>query len=250
MVKVYSIGQLSKKTAVTIRTLDYYDEIGLLKPSSKTEGGHRLYSDDDVMKLQRILALKYMGFSLEKIRAVLEETKSGSWQQSLKQQLDMVRQEQKHLKIIEQALIGVSYAIEMEGDIDWQMIFDIIHLFQDPNSAFAPYESYLNNEQMQMLLKINEKLSDDDIREWISSINEIKNNLNLDPASETARVLVENWTGQVQKMFGNDEELLGNLKDSLKNIQEGIVFYPLNKEIISFIEKVLILQFSQEEVIK
>ena len=84
---MYTIGKLSKNTGVTVRTLDYYDEIGLMKPSSKTEGGHRLYSEDDVLRLERILALKYMGFSLEQIKDILENSTS-TWQESIQQQLE------------------------------------------------------------------------------------------------------------------------------------------------------------------
>lgn len=71
---MYSIGQLSKETGVTVRTLDYYDEINLLNPSSTTEGGHRLYAEDDVLRLQQVLAMKYMGFSLEQIKEKLDES--------------------------------------------------------------------------------------------------------------------------------------------------------------------------------
>ncbi|WP_237049268.1 MerR family transcriptional regulator [Lentibacillus amyloliquefaciens] len=52
--------------------MDYYDEINLLKPSSTTEGGHSLYDKDDVLRLQQVLALKYMGFSLEQIKEKLD----------------------------------------------------------------------------------------------------------------------------------------------------------------------------------
>ena len=243
---MYSIGQLSKKTNVTVRTLDYYDEIGLLKASSKTEGGHRLYTDEDIMQLQRILALKYMGFSLEKIKNILDESKQ-TWQDSLKLQLDMVRLEQSRLKILEQALVGVSYSIEIEGHIDWQMIFDIIQLFQHPETAMESYASYLNEEQMNLLFQLNDQLSEEQIQKWIHSINEIKDNLELEPSSDKALLLVENWLNQAESMLGNDEELLGDLADALKNMQDGIVFYPMTKEVIHFIEKVIHIHSLHEE---
>src|SRR5690606_40584262 len=100
---MYTIGKLSKNTGVTVRTLDYYDEIGLIKPSSKTSGGHRLYSEDDVMKLERVLALKYMGFSLDQIKDILENSTS-NWQDSIQHQLELVKREQERLKMLEQAL--------------------------------------------------------------------------------------------------------------------------------------------------
>lgn len=55
---MYSVGELARKANITVRTLHHYDQIGLLKPSGSTEGGHRLYSDEDVMRLEQISILK------------------------------------------------------------------------------------------------------------------------------------------------------------------------------------------------
>src|SRR5699024_8201408 len=142
--KMYSIGQLSKKTGVTVRTLDYYDEINLLKPSSTTEGGHRLYNEDDVLRLQQVLALKYMGFSLEQIKEKLDESII-TWQQLVEQQLEMVGQQKKRLQALEQALRGVLYSIQFEGEIKWSIVFEIIYLFQRDTEAVQHfYDHYLN----------------------------------------------------------------------------------------------------------
>lgn len=237
---MYTIGKLSKNTGVTVRTLDYYDEIGLMKPSSKTEGGHRLYSEDDVLRLERILALKYMGFSLEQIKDILEHSTS-TWQESIQQQLELVRREQERLQILEQALLGVSYSMEIESEINWQIIFSIIQLYQqeNPEDILKPYEEYLNQDEMKKIIDMNvQNMSEEDIREWIKAIRDIKNNLDIDPTSEKAKRLVENWVNQADKMYGNDEELLGDLWEALQNLKEGIVFYPMNKEVIQFIESV------------
>ena len=236
---MYTIGRLSKHTGVTVRTLDYYDEIGLMKPSSKTEGGHRLYSEVDVLRLERILALKYMGFSLEQIKDILENSPS-TWQESIQQQLEFIRREQERLQMLEQALLGVSYSIEIEGEINWQIIFSIIQLYQqDPDDILKPYEDYLNQDEMKKIMDMNvQNMSEDDIRAWMKVIHDIKNNLDIDPASEKAKRLVENWDNQAKKMYGNDEELLGDLWETLRNLKEGIVFYPMNKEVITFIESV------------
>ena len=61
------IGELARRTGLTIRTLHHYDEIGLLKPSLHTEAGHRLYTAGDVARLQQIVSLRQLGFSLEEV---------------------------------------------------------------------------------------------------------------------------------------------------------------------------------------
>ena len=68
-----SISQVAKLTGVSIRTLQYYDEIGLLKPSKLTASGYRMYDGDALQTLQQILFFKELGFSLKKIKEILEK---------------------------------------------------------------------------------------------------------------------------------------------------------------------------------
>lgn len=67
-----SISQVARLTGISIRTLQYYDEIGLLKPSELTASGYRLYNDEALQTLQQILFFKELGFSLKKIKEILE----------------------------------------------------------------------------------------------------------------------------------------------------------------------------------
>jgi len=65
------VGDLAKQTGVSVRTLHYYDEIGLLVPSHRTEAGYRLYGEADIMRLQQIVSLRQIGFSLDQIQTCL-----------------------------------------------------------------------------------------------------------------------------------------------------------------------------------
>ena len=68
-----SISQVAKLTGVSIRTLQYYDEIGLLKPSELTVAGYRMYDDNALQTLQQILFFKELGFPLKEIKEILEK---------------------------------------------------------------------------------------------------------------------------------------------------------------------------------
>ncbi|MFB7160332.1 MerR family transcriptional regulator [Lysinibacillus sp. NPDC056232] len=70
---IFTIGEFVQKSGVSIRTLRYYDSIDLLKPSDYTDGGHRLYSKEDLTLLQKIKALQFLGLSLKDIKNMLEE---------------------------------------------------------------------------------------------------------------------------------------------------------------------------------
>ena len=66
------VGELARRTGLTVRTLHHYDEIGLLKPSLHTEAGYRLYTAANVARLQQVLSLRQLGFSLEEVRDCLD----------------------------------------------------------------------------------------------------------------------------------------------------------------------------------
>lgn len=70
----YTVSQLSRMAHVTVRTLHHYDEIGLLVPTERTAAGYRLYTDADLKRLQQILVFRELGFGLDAIAALLEQS--------------------------------------------------------------------------------------------------------------------------------------------------------------------------------
>ena len=73
----YTTGELAKLCDVTVRTVQYYDSKGLLKPSDLSDGGRRLYSDEDLTNLRIICFLKDLGFSRKDISTLLHEPDTG-----------------------------------------------------------------------------------------------------------------------------------------------------------------------------
>ncbi|MCD1260963.1 MerR family transcriptional regulator [Paenibacillus athensensis] len=68
----WKVGDIAKLTGLTIRTLHFYDQIGLFSPSGQSDSGHRLYHESDLPRLHQILSLKELGLSLEEVKAVLD----------------------------------------------------------------------------------------------------------------------------------------------------------------------------------
>ncbi|TVX99769.1 MerR family transcriptional regulator [Cohnella terricola] len=71
MNKRWKVGDLAKLTGLTVRTLRFYDQIGLFSPSEQTESGHRLYGESDLSRLHQIVSLKELGLTLEEIKSAL-----------------------------------------------------------------------------------------------------------------------------------------------------------------------------------
>jgi DNA-binding transcriptional MerR regulator len=71
--RTYRVRELAQISGVSIRTLHHYDEIGLLTPNARSQAGYRLYSEDDLIRLQQILIGRELGLSLEAIRRSLDD---------------------------------------------------------------------------------------------------------------------------------------------------------------------------------
>lgn len=121
------IKEVAKQTKITVRTLRYYDQIGLLTASSKTEGGHRLYSEEEMKKLQYIQFFKGMGYKLQFIKDILSDS-NWNWPNSLKSQLAYILEEQERLREIESSVRELINGIAVEGGDEWLAVQKLIQL--------------------------------------------------------------------------------------------------------------------------
>ncbi len=108
-----------------MRTLRYYDKVGLLQPSSYTEAGFRLYADADFPRLQQILALKFLGFSLAEIRQYLTFEPT-ALRESLARQKAMMQERRMQLNTVIQALDETEKMLQANHNGDWQPIVRVI----------------------------------------------------------------------------------------------------------------------------
>ena len=105
-----TVNEVSKLTGISVRTLHYYDQIGLLKPSQVTEAGYRLYDDETLEKLQQIMLYRELEFPLKDIRDIMESSDFDR-NQALRQQIEMLTLKKEHLE----NLITFARGIELLG---------------------------------------------------------------------------------------------------------------------------------------
>ena len=105
-----TVKEVSELTGVSIRTLQYYDKIGLLKPARRTESGYRLYDDTALEKLQRILLFKELEFPLKEIREILSRPDFDR-NQVLDQQIALLTMRKEHME----HLIAFARGIKLMG---------------------------------------------------------------------------------------------------------------------------------------
>ncbi|GHO61980.1 hypothetical protein KSC_008720 [Ktedonobacter sp. SOSP1-52] len=153
--KHYTTSQFAQKAAVTARTLRFYDKVGLLSPSEYTEAGHRLYSDKDLWSLQQILALKFLGFSLEEIKVCLQK-KPERLQEALVMQKAMIQEKRSQLDVVLRAIEKAEVLLKSDqGDLE-SIIINVIQVMHvEQNKAWV--KKYLTEEQQQKLADISQK---------------------------------------------------------------------------------------------
>ena len=93
-----TVNEVSKLTGVSIRTLQYYDTIGLLKPIEYTESGYRLYDDTSLERLQQILLFKELEFPLKEIKKIIDAPNFDR-NKALEQQIELLTMKKEHLSI-------------------------------------------------------------------------------------------------------------------------------------------------------
>ncbi|MGN1181471.1 MAG: MerR family transcriptional regulator [Faecalibacillus sp.] len=143
MEKYYSTGQFAKLAGVTIRTIRYYDKIGLLKPSKILDNGYRQYCNHDLITLQKILSLKELGFSLEEIYPLIIEDNKESFKDSLQLQTSLIDQKIRHLTNLKTAIKSTERLLN-DDHISWEKIIELINLTNDEDFLIKQYQNSKN----------------------------------------------------------------------------------------------------------
>ncbi|MFD5652767.1 MerR family transcriptional regulator [Streptomyces sp. NPDC127039] len=120
------IGELARETGLSIRTLRYYDRLGLLTPSARTEGGHRCYDADDVRRLHRVLALRSFGLPLAQIRALLDAEPDHDPAELIRRQLGVVEERLRQTAELRIRLLGVLDALDASADGSTETYLNVI----------------------------------------------------------------------------------------------------------------------------
>lgn len=149
----YKTGEFAKLANVTERTLRYYDKIGLLKPSSILSNGYRQYTDSDLLKLQKILSLKHLGFSIEEIFPIVLEDQN--LKESFKMQIDLIDSRIKHMTAVKDSMESIISTIN-DKNIDWTKIISLIKMSNDDSNII---EHYKNAKNLNVRISLHDKFS-------------------------------------------------------------------------------------------
>lgn len=141
----YSSGEFARMAQVTLRTIRYYDKQNILKPSLVTASGARFYTDQDFVRLQQILLLKYLGFSLDDIRElIIDDTDYRYMLNSLNIQRKLVQDKIEQMQLVEAAIADTAQTIRNAQSVDWSRMLNLIHLTGMEKSLKNQYQNATN----------------------------------------------------------------------------------------------------------
>ncbi|PEB51482.1 MerR family transcriptional regulator [Bacillus pseudomycoides] len=237
MIHINKVGEL---TGVTVRTLRYYDKIGLLKPASKTEGGHRLYTNEEIKKLQQVQFLKKIGFSLHEIKNMLASSE-WDWSDSLKSQLSFVIKEQENLKKIELSIRELIHGIAIEGEENWIAIQKIMKLSSKDKEIQQYYrESVFKDREIKLWEKVPNMTSDNsDSLEWIALIGQLKRYMKDGPKAFKVQNIIRRMDEKRLEEFEGEDEFLDKLWEIRMSPKqsEKLRLYPIDQDVLEFMDE-------------
>lgn len=199
------VGELAKRTGLSVRTLHYYDEIGLLQPSKLTGSRHRVYGAAELVRLQQIKSLRQLGFSLEEIRGCLDSP-SFSPKRVLELHVAQLREQiagQERLAALLETLAASFAAGSLASTDEFVAAIEGITMIE---RTFTP-------DELREIKARGEQLGPVHIRaveqEWPVLIARVRAEMDAgtDPESERMRPLATRWRALVREFTGGNPDI-------------------------------------------
>lgn len=237
----FSSGEVAKKLGVSLRTVRYYDDIGLVEPASKADSGRRLYSADDILQLQKVMLLKETAMPLKDIQKVLN-------------QITMERILLLHKEKLEGDLERLSLSLDhthsllnmwkLEKDIQWEHLIPLLgEDLEERRQQRSEAMEVMFSEDEQVVLQRNlPKLEDNpvEVTKWINIIKRIELCLAEEkkPDSDEGQLIAEDVMIMSEETFKGNTELAEKFWDARKSedASNELGFYPVRQEVLEFLE--------------
>ena len=204
------VGELVRRTGLTVRTLHHYDETGLLVPSARSDAGYRLYTPGDVARLQQVLSLRQLGFSLEEVRDCLDRPGFspldviGLHVARLREQIERQR---KLCERLEALAAHLRTAGEVSADEFLRTIEEMTMI-----------EKYFTPEQQTLIQKCREQAGEEALQqkqeEWAELIALLRAEMekDTDPGDAKVQELAKRWVDLLNWSTGGDPEMTQSVK--------------------------------------
>ncbi|MCL2216457.1 MAG: MerR family transcriptional regulator [Defluviitaleaceae bacterium] len=210
------IGEMAKKAGVTVRTLKYYDEEGLLLPSAESDGGFRLYSDKDMVRLIQILMMKQLGLPLSEIKKRLTQLDTpADVRGMITEQAAQVRKKIDALTESLDAMEALSAEIAQMETVNFKKYADILLNLQVKNDRYRLIKHF-DDETMDMF---RERIGREKTALMAATLNDLYKEasglLAEAPESERGQAFAGKLWQTVVELSGGDQEMMRKLNEQM-----------------------------------
>jgi DNA-binding transcriptional MerR regulator len=242
MGRLYRAGEFAALSRISVRTLHHYDRIGLLRPSAHSDGGHRLYAEPDLLRLQQVLTLRYLGLPLRQIGELLDRP-DFDLVASLRIQRGALRDRIAELERIAAALDELVERRLATGRWTWELVVKASTAIHDGLAEKGEkMKEYYTPGQLQQFAELANLVPPGERagieRQWSTLITEVRSSRHLDPASAEAQVLADRWDALVQATFRGNQELMAAVGENYRRGRFADVEGTPSPEDFAFIARV------------
>jgi DNA-binding transcriptional MerR regulator len=202
------IGELAARTGLTVRTLHHYDEIGLLAATERSDGGHRLYGNADIVRLYRIMALARLGIPLAEVGAALDAG-GADLPAVIARQLAALEAQIAHATLLRDRLQRLQSQFDSNDELALDDCLRTLEFMSVINQYFSPEEVDAIAERKPPAPDSRDRYAAD-WRELIAAVR-AQMDLGADPADPAPRKLARRWQELTQVFTGGDPELARKL---------------------------------------
>jgi len=243
--KMFKAREFARLTGVTVRALHHYDRLGLLKPSRYSPSGYRLYRESDVARLEQIVALKFIGFSLKQIKDILKNG-GGDLSLTLRRQREAIEEKRKRLQQAVKAIQRAEYVIAVKGQPGWELFTKIIEVINMQNNMDWT-KKYYSEEAQQAIERRAATIAPEVIEQaqndWATLIKEVEAAVaaNEDPSSNKAQALAARWSELIKGFTGGNPEIQKGLNQMYadRNNWPASMPRPFGDDVQAFIAKAM-----------
>lgn len=212
----FTIGEFGKRARITVRTLRFYEEIGLLKPKQQNKAGHRLYGLEELTIVQLIQSLKYLGYSLEEIKGLINNDSNAFEQltKSLPLQHKLLTKKRNELDKAIEAVERVQLIMSEGKPVTWKVIISLLFQMEHEEEQREWAKEYLSDEianQFFTLSKEQRQQMDIEMLDWLSSLKVLIKE-GVSPNSPEAFEVLNNLTELATRHVDNKEDLVEQLE--------------------------------------
>lgn len=237
------IKEFAVLTGTTVRTLHHYDQIGLLRPSGRRPNGYRVYTQTDLLRLEQIVALRFLGLSLREIKRILDSP-ALTLEKSLKVQAGIIAEEARRLEGAGRALRQVFGQLEKGKKADFNKVITIIkeiHMDEEKKKNWA--ERFFTPEEMAEFKEIGKGYAPAQMeayqKKWAALIEEVKSNLGTDPAGPLGQELARRWQALFNAAYGKHPDLKKRIGEAYRSGAMPAEYQTFSPEVWEFISRAI-----------